>query len=50
MIQDRIVVGLVDVNLSTKLQMDSELTLEKTKMAARQTEVIKKQQNVVRSD
>jgi len=50
MICDRIVVGLLDANLSMKLQMDSELMLEKTMTAARQTEAIKKHQGVVRGD
>jgi len=35
MIRDRIIVGLVDANLSMKLQMDPELTLEKATTAAR---------------
>ena len=39
MIQDKIVVGLLDVNLSMKLQMDPELTLEKATTATRQSEV-----------
>ena len=40
MIRDRIVVGLRDANLSMKLQMDPDLTLDK----ARQSEAIKQQQ------
>ena len=39
MIQDKIVVGLLDINLSMKLQMDPELTLEKATTATRQSEV-----------
>jgi len=50
MIRDRIFVGLLDANPSMKLQMDSELTLEKGMTAARQTEAIKMQQGVVRGD
>ena len=48
MIRDRIVVGLLDSRLSEKLQMDSELTLEKAINATRQSELVKKQQSVVR--
>ena len=33
MIRDKIVVGLLDANLSMKLQMDPELTLEKATTA-----------------
>ena len=43
MIRDRIVVGLMDANLSMKLQMDPELTLNKATTATRQTEAINKQ-------
>ena len=48
MIHDRIVVGLLDANLSMKLQMDPELTLDKAVTLARQSEAIKQQQKVVR--
>jgi len=48
MVRDRIVVGLLDETLSMKLQLDSELTLEKA-AAARQHESIRQQQEVVRS-
>ena len=48
MIRDRIVVGLLDANLSMKLQMDPELTLDKAVTLARQSEAIKQQQKVVR--
>ena len=48
MISDRIVVGLRDANLSVKLQMDPELTLDKAVTLARQSEAIKQQQAVVR--
>jgi len=50
MIHDRIVFGLLDANLSMKLQIDPELMLEKAMTATRQTEAIKKQQGVVRGD
>ena len=48
MIRDRIVVGLLDQKLSEKLQLDSELTLEKAINSTRQCEAVKKQQPVVR--
>lgn len=48
MIRDRLVVGLLDSRLSEKLQMDSELTLEKAVTSSRQSELVKKQQSVVR--
>jgi len=48
MIRDCLVVGLPDSHLSENLQMDAELTLEKTVMASRQSEPVKKQQLVVR--
>ena len=48
MIQDRIVVGLLDTALSEKLQMDPDLTLEKAMTSARQREMVRKQQPVLR--
>ena len=36
MIRDRLVVGIQDMALSEKLQLDAELTLEKAKKAIRQ--------------
>ena len=50
MIQDRIVVGLRDSNLSERLQTDSELTLDKAITMARQTEAVREQQAVVRGE
>lgn len=50
MIRDRIVVGIRNSALSLKLQMDAELTLEKAVRAARETEAVKKQQPLLRSD
>ena len=47
-IRDRLVVGLCDADLSERLQMDADLTLEKAITAARQSEAVKKQQAVVR--
>ena len=47
-IQDGIVVGLHDAALSERLQTDSELTLNKAITMARQTEVVKEQQPIVR--
>ena len=50
MIRDRIVVGLQDSKLSEKLQLDPELSLAKAINHARQSEAVKKQQNVLRND
>ena len=49
MIRDRIVVGLQDVSLSEKLQLDPDLTLEKAVTAARQKEAVKQQQSTLHS-
>ncbi|XP_028514411.1 uncharacterized protein K02A2.6 [Exaiptasia diaphana] len=49
LIRDRIVVGLADAKLSEKLQLDSKLTLEKAIEIARQSESVKKQQQVLRN-
>ena len=49
MVRDRIVVGLLDDSLSEKMQLDSNLTLEKAVSMARQSEAVHKQQDVVRS-
>ena len=48
MIRDRLVVGIRHHGLSERLQMNSELTLEKAVTAIRQHEEIKKQQPIVR--
>lgn len=48
MIRDRLVVGIRHQGLSEKLQMDSELTLERAVTTIRQHEEIKKQQPIVR--
>ena len=48
MIRDRIVVGIRDSRLSEKLQMESDLTLERAVTLVRQSESIKTQQPTVR--
>ncbi len=50
MIRDRIVVGLHNVALSEKLQMDAELDLDKAIKTARQSVTIKHQQTLLRSE
>ncbi|XP_062855259.1 uncharacterized protein K02A2.6-like [Trichomycterus rosablanca] len=49
MVRDRLVVGLRDTKLSEQLQMDPELTLVKAVTRARQSEQIKKQQEMLKS-
>ena len=49
MIRDRLVVGLKDVNLSEKLQLDPDLDLTTAVTKVRQSESVKKQQEVIRS-
>ena len=48
MVRDRLVVGLLDASLSEKMQLDSELTLDKALSMARHSEAVRKQQPVVR--
>ena len=48
MIRDRIVVGLQDISLSEKLQLDPDLTLKKAVTAACQKEAVKQQQSMLR--
>ena len=48
MIRDRLVLGLRDTKPSERLQLDSELTLEKAVNQARQSEAVKKQQHILR--
>ena len=48
MIRDRIVVGIRNTQLAEKLQMDTELTLEKATAQARQAETVKLQQPILR--
>ncbi|KAL5020662.1 hypothetical protein ScPMuIL_002255, partial [Solemya velum] len=50
MIRDRLVVGLRDEKLAERLQLDPDLTLEKAVTQVRQTEIVRKQQSVVRND
>ena len=47
LIRDRIVVGLRNKQLSEKLQLDPDLTLEKAMAKAKQSEEVKKQQSVI---
>ena len=47
LIRDRIVVGLQNRELSQKLQLDPNLTLEKATNLARQRETVKQQQNIL---
>ena len=48
MIRDRLVVGIKDVKLSERLQLDNALTLEKAIAEARQTETVRQQQPLLR--
>ena len=48
LIRDRIVVGLRDAKISEKLQLDSDLTLERAVTQARQKEAVHEQQSIVR--
>ena len=47
LIRDRIVVGLQNRELSEKLQLDTNLTLEEATNLARQRETVKQQQNIL---
>ena len=49
MIRDRLVVGLADVALSERLQMDPDLTLQRAVEKARNSELVKKQQGTIRN-
>lgn len=44
-IRDRLVIGIADGEVSQKLQLEPELTLEKAIQMARQSELVKKQTN-----
>ena len=50
MIRDRIVVGVRDSKLSEKMQLEASLTLENAVRMVRESETVKKQQHVVRSE
>ena len=47
MIRDRLVVGILDLKLSERLQMDPNLTLEKAKMLIRQSEAVQEHQAIL---
>lgn len=48
LIRDRLVVGLLDLGLSEKLQLDPKLTLQSATKIARNSEIVKKQQSELR--
>ncbi|XP_064475624.1 uncharacterized protein LOC135389515 [Ornithodoros turicata] len=50
LIPDKLVVGLRDSRLSERLQLDSQLTLEKAVTMARNSEAVKGQQNLLRGN
>ena len=50
MVRDRIVVGLKDKTLSEKLQLEADLTLEKAINQARQKELVRQQQGIIRQE
>lgn len=50
LIRDRLVVGLTDKWLSERMQLDSDLTLEKAITMARKSEEVKRQQSSLRGD
>ena len=50
MVRDRIVVGLKDKSLSEKLQLEAELTLENAINQARQRELVRQQQGIIRQE
>ncbi|XP_061132648.1 uncharacterized protein K02A2.6-like [Syngnathus typhle] len=50
MVRDRLVVGLRDKRLSELLQLDPELTLEKAVTKAKQSEMVKKQQEMLKTN
>ena len=47
LLRDRLVVGMRDSAFSERLQLDTELTLEKTKKAMRQKEAVKEQNQML---
>ena len=49
MIRDRLVVGIRDKSLSERLQMESDLTLEKAKKLIRQSEAVQQQQGILKT-
>ena len=50
MIRDRLVVGIRDISLSERLQMDPDLTLEKAKKTIRQREAVHEQQKLLHKE
>ena len=50
MVRDRIVVGLKDKTLSGKIQLKADLTLEKAINQARQKELVRQQQGIIRQE
>ncbi|KAL7882169.1 hypothetical protein AOLI_G00090180 [Acnodon oligacanthus] len=50
MIRDRLVLGLRDKKLSEQLQMDPEMMLERAVNRVRQSELVKKQQDMLKSN
>lgn len=50
LVRDKIVVGIKDSELAEKLQLEADLTLEQAVTKARQSESVKKQQDVVRGE
>ena len=50
LVRDRIVVGIRDSKLSEELQLEADLTLDSCITKVRQSESVKKQQDVVRGD
>ena len=50
MVRDRIVVGLKDKTLSEKLQLEADLTLEKAINQARQKELVRQPQGIIRQE
>ena len=50
LIRDRLVVGIKDVTLSERLQMDEALTLDKAKKSVRQREAVKEQQSFLKRE
>lgn len=50
MMRDRLVVGIRNAQLSERLQLDADLTLEKAKNMVRQKEAVQEQQHILKGD
>lgn len=50
LIRDRLVVGLANIRLSERMQLDKDLMLARAVEMARQTEAVKQQQSNLRGD